>query len=122
MSATGFADTKPLVRTADPPALVRNRRVEIVVLAALDNAAGRAVADARQLPRDRRPGDVGDGSPARRARGGTEPDRVTADPYTPARRADSTSTTEEDTVAAKTEDAETKDEEKEARAGAARRS
>ncbi len=45
MSATGFADTRPLRATRDAKALVVNRRVEIVVLAALDNAAGRAVAE-----------------------------------------------------------------------------
>jgi chemotaxis protein MotB len=50
MYATGFADTKPLVKKSDPRANVRNRRVEIVVLAALDNAAGRAVATLGNSP------------------------------------------------------------------------
>jgi chemotaxis protein MotB len=45
MSATGFADTKPRLPRDDPRALAANRRVEIVVLAAIDNGAGRAVAD-----------------------------------------------------------------------------
>jgi chemotaxis protein MotB len=43
MSATGFADTHPLLPRTDPRALVVNRRVEIVVLAAVDDAQGRAV-------------------------------------------------------------------------------
>ncbi len=42
--ATGFADTRPLVAASDDRALVKNRRVEIVVLARIDNGAGRAVA------------------------------------------------------------------------------
>lgn len=45
MSATGFADTRPLIAGRDAEALTANRRVEIVVLASLDNAAGRAVAE-----------------------------------------------------------------------------
>jgi chemotaxis protein MotB len=43
MAATGFADTHPLLPRTDPRAVVKNRRVEIVVLAALDDALGRAV-------------------------------------------------------------------------------
>jgi chemotaxis protein MotB len=43
MSATGYADTHPLLPRKDPRALVANRRVEIVVLAAVDDAQGRAV-------------------------------------------------------------------------------
>lgn len=45
MSATGFADTRPLRDGRSRQALTANRRVEIVVLATLDNAAGRAVAE-----------------------------------------------------------------------------
>jgi chemotaxis protein MotB len=44
MYATGFADTKPLLPASDKRALVANRRVEIVVLARVDNSAGRAIA------------------------------------------------------------------------------
>jgi chemotaxis protein MotB len=43
--ATGFADTRPLVEGPGRRALVANRRVEIVVLARIDNSAGRAVAE-----------------------------------------------------------------------------
>jgi chemotaxis protein MotB len=45
MSAAAFADTKPLKASSDPSALTVNRRVEIVVLANLDDSAGRAVAE-----------------------------------------------------------------------------
>jgi chemotaxis protein MotB len=44
VAATGYADTHPLRPRSDPRALVVNRRVEIVVLAAIDDAAGRAIA------------------------------------------------------------------------------
>jgi chemotaxis protein MotB len=44
MSATGFADTHPLVPSSNPRALDVNRRVEIVVVARVDDSAGRAVA------------------------------------------------------------------------------
>jgi chemotaxis protein MotB len=44
MSATGFADTKPLLPKKDPRSVAANRRVEIVVLARVDNSSGRAVA------------------------------------------------------------------------------
>jgi chemotaxis protein MotB len=44
MSATGFADTHPLVQHSDPRSLTVNRRVEIVVVAAVDDSQGRAVA------------------------------------------------------------------------------
>jgi chemotaxis protein MotB len=43
MSATGYADTHPLLPRTDPRAVVVNRRVEIVVLAAIDDAQGRAI-------------------------------------------------------------------------------
>lgn len=46
MSATGFADTRPLQTGTGATALRVNRRVEIVVLASIDNSAGRAVAAA----------------------------------------------------------------------------
>jgi chemotaxis protein MotB len=45
MSATGFADTKPLLPASDPRSVGANRRVEIVVIARVDDAAGRAVAE-----------------------------------------------------------------------------
>ena len=44
MSATGYADTMPLLPRSDPRAVVLDRRVEIVVLAAVDDAQGRALA------------------------------------------------------------------------------
>jgi chemotaxis protein MotB len=44
MSITGYADTRPVIPGTSPQALVVNRRVEIVVLAAVDDAAGRAIA------------------------------------------------------------------------------
>ena len=44
MSASGFADTRPLLAGQSQRALVVNRRVEIVILAAVDDAAGRAIA------------------------------------------------------------------------------
>jgi chemotaxis protein MotB len=44
MSATGFADTHPLLPKDNPRALDVNRRVEIVVVARVDDSAGRAVA------------------------------------------------------------------------------
>jgi chemotaxis protein MotB len=52
MAAAGYADTRPLRPASDPRALIVNRRVEIVVLAALDNSLGRAVA---QLGQDQQP-------------------------------------------------------------------
>jgi chemotaxis protein MotB len=57
MAATGYADTRPLLPASDPRSLVVNRRVEIVVLAAVDDSVGRAVAQ------------VGQGSPAGGDRG-----------------------------------------------------
>jgi chemotaxis protein MotB len=45
MSATGFADTQPLLPASDPKSLSANRRVEIVVIARIDDAAGRAVEE-----------------------------------------------------------------------------
>lgn len=45
MSATGFADTHPLLADKSVKALSVNRRVEIVVLARVDDSAGRAVAE-----------------------------------------------------------------------------
>ncbi len=50
MYATGFADTRPLLPASNPRALVANRRVEIVVLARVDNSAGRAVAELGNAP------------------------------------------------------------------------
>jgi chemotaxis protein MotB len=44
MSAAGYADTRPLRPASDPRALVVNRRVEIVVLAGVDDSLGQAVA------------------------------------------------------------------------------
>lgn len=43
MSASGFADTRPLVPRSNPRSLTANRRVEIIVIATVDDAAGRAV-------------------------------------------------------------------------------
>jgi chemotaxis protein MotB len=48
LSASGFADTKPLLPPSDPRSVVVNRRVEIVVLAAVDDSEGRAVAQLGQ--------------------------------------------------------------------------
>ncbi len=45
MSATGFADTRPRLPASDPKALTVNRRVEIVVLARVDDSAGRAIEE-----------------------------------------------------------------------------
>jgi len=44
MSASSFGDTRPLKPASDPTAVTVNRRVEIVVLANIDNGAGRALA------------------------------------------------------------------------------
>lgn len=44
MVASGYADTRPLIPGLGAKALVVNRRVEIVVLAAVDDTAGRAIA------------------------------------------------------------------------------
>jgi chemotaxis protein MotB len=44
MSATGYADTHPQLAGNSTRALVVNRRVEIVILASVDDAAGRAIA------------------------------------------------------------------------------
>jgi len=43
MSSTGFADTHPRLPKSNPRAVVVNRRVEIVVLARVDDSAGKAV-------------------------------------------------------------------------------
>jgi chemotaxis protein MotB len=43
MSSTGFADTRPRLPKDNPRALTVNRRVEIVILARVDDSAGRAV-------------------------------------------------------------------------------
>jgi chemotaxis protein MotB len=45
LSASAFADTKPLRPDTDPRAVVANRRVEIVVIASFDNAAGRSLTE-----------------------------------------------------------------------------
>lgn len=45
MSATGFADTRPRLPKSDPRSVSVNRRVEIVVLARVDNSAGRAIEE-----------------------------------------------------------------------------
>jgi chemotaxis protein MotB len=44
MSATSFGETEPLYSPKDPRAVDLNRRVEIVVMAQLDDSAGRALA------------------------------------------------------------------------------
>ncbi|MBT0771405.1 flagellar motor protein MotB [Kineosporia sp. J2-2] len=43
MTFTGYADTMPRLPASDPKSVVVNRRVEIVVLARVDDSAGRAV-------------------------------------------------------------------------------
>jgi chemotaxis protein MotB len=48
MSAAGYADTRPLLPVSDARAVVVNRRVEIVVLAGVDDSLGRAVAQLGQ--------------------------------------------------------------------------
>jgi chemotaxis protein MotB len=45
MTFTGFADTQPRLPASDPRSVNINRRVEIVVLARVDDAAGRAIAE-----------------------------------------------------------------------------
>ncbi|GAA3607647.1 flagellar motor protein MotB [Kineosporia mesophila] len=45
MSSTGFADTEPLLPASDPKALARNRRVQIIVLAQVDDSAGQSVEE-----------------------------------------------------------------------------
>jgi chemotaxis protein MotB len=45
MSATGFADTRPRVPSSNPQSVSLNRRVEIVILARVDDSAGRAVEE-----------------------------------------------------------------------------
>jgi chemotaxis protein MotB len=45
MTATGFADTQPLLPASDPRSVSANRRVEIVVIARVDDASGRAIAE-----------------------------------------------------------------------------
>jgi chemotaxis protein MotB len=50
MSATGYADTRPLLPYTDRRALSANRRVEIVVLARVDSSAGRAVSELGNSP------------------------------------------------------------------------
>ena len=50
LSAAGYADTRPLLPASDPRALVVNRRVEVVVLAAVDDSAGRAVDQLGNAP------------------------------------------------------------------------
>ncbi|GAB6902344.1 OmpA/MotB family protein [Kineosporia succinea] len=45
MGFAGFADTQPRLAASDPRALVVNRRVEIVVLARVDDSSGRAVQE-----------------------------------------------------------------------------
>jgi chemotaxis protein MotB len=45
MSFTGFADTKPRLPSSDPRSVIVNRRVEIVVLARVDDSIGRAIAE-----------------------------------------------------------------------------
>jgi chemotaxis protein MotB len=45
MSSTGFADTRPRLPKSNPRSVTVNRRVEIVVLARVDDSAGRAVEE-----------------------------------------------------------------------------
>jgi chemotaxis protein MotB len=44
MQSTGYADTEPRVAKSDPKALTVNRRVEIVVIARVDDSLGKAIA------------------------------------------------------------------------------
>jgi chemotaxis protein MotB len=50
LSATGYADTRPLLPPSEPRAVIVNRRVEIVVLARVDDSLGRAVARLGNTP------------------------------------------------------------------------
>ncbi|GLY27006.1 flagellar motor protein MotB [Kineosporia sp. NBRC 101731] len=45
MTFTGYADTQPRLPASDPRSVVVNRRVEIIVLARVDDSAGQAVED-----------------------------------------------------------------------------
>jgi chemotaxis protein MotB len=45
MSFTGFADTQPRLPASDPNSVNINRRVEIVVLARVDDSAGAAITE-----------------------------------------------------------------------------
>ena len=46
LSATGYSDLDPLVNPDDPPSVTRKRRVDIVVMSTLPDAAGDALAAA----------------------------------------------------------------------------
>ena len=66
VSAAGYADTRPLRPASDPRALVVNRRVEIVVLAAVDDSLGQAVA---RLGQDQENSESTSGASSRTGRG-----------------------------------------------------
>jgi chemotaxis protein MotB len=66
MSAAGYADTRPLRPASDARALVVNRRVEIVVLAGVDDSLGQAVA---RLGQDRPSSAITSGSSSGSGRG-----------------------------------------------------
>jgi chemotaxis protein MotB len=65
MAATGYADTRPLLPPSDPGAVAANRRVEIVVLAGLDDPQGRALMKLGDAAM-RSGGDPGAGTDGRR--------------------------------------------------------
>lgn len=44
VTATAFADTRPLLPKSDPRSVVKNRRVEIIIIAQVDNSGGEAFA------------------------------------------------------------------------------
>lgn len=68
ISATAYADTQPLLPKSDPRAVRKNRRVEIVIVAQLDEDARRAlVAVADGAPTI---GPASDGKPPHRTSGG----------------------------------------------------
>ncbi len=72
MSATGFADTRPLRTGRAATALTANRRVEIVLLATLDNAAGRALAQQANAPKHSKTGAEPDTSDSTDTSAGTD--------------------------------------------------
>jgi chemotaxis protein MotB len=83
MSATGFADTKPRVPASNPKALIVNRRVEIVVLARVDNSAGRAVAAIGNGTADSTDGSDGSGTGTGTGTGTTTQSGISTTPLVP---------------------------------------
>jgi chemotaxis protein MotB len=62
ISATAYADTQPLLPRSDPDAVRKNRRVEIVIVAQLDDDARRALAELANDAPLRPPSDTRSGS------------------------------------------------------------